>query len=178
MFTDGQGRRTISLDAALPLLLSHLWAMWPIDGPRTVRDFLERMRTAGFLGFLAYHSDWVRNSGVGERSAVCREHRLLLEMLRVMLDIDQLDVSSLASAELLVRRLFQIELAVERNPKTPDFEGLDALLETVAKSSGGVSLPSLSKWFSDHQQKEAFTLKQFRLAAEERKELEKKNHKK
>jgi hypothetical protein len=57
MFTDGQGRRTISLDAALPLLLSYLWAMWPIDGPRTVRDFLERVRTAGYLGFLPYHSD-------------------------------------------------------------------------------------------------------------------------
>jgi hypothetical protein len=95
-----------------------------------------------------------------------------------MLEVDQLDVSSLASAELLVRRLYQIELAVERNPRSPDFEGLEALLETVAKPSGGVSLPTLSKWFSDLQQKEAFTLKQFRLAAEERKEMEKKNNKK
>ena len=34
-------------------------------------------------------------------------------------------------------------------------------------------MPELSKWFSDFQQKEAFTLKQLRLAAEERKELEK-----
>ena len=127
------------------------------------------------MGLFAYHSDWVRNSGVGDRSAVCREHRLLLELLRVMLEVDQLDVSSLVSAELVVRRLFQIELAVDRNPKSPDFEGLDAIIESVARHSGGVEIPALSKWFSDHQQKQAFTLKQFRLAAEERKELNKKN---
>ena len=84
-------------------------------------------------------------------------------------------VSSLVSAELLVRRLFQIELAVDRNAKTPDFEGLGAIIESVARPSGGVDIPALSKLFSDHQQKQAFTLKQFRLAAEERKELNKKN---
>jgi hypothetical protein len=106
---------------------------------------------------------------------VCREHRLLLEIMRTLLETDQVDISSLAGSELLVRRIFQIELAVERNPRTPDFEGLEALLETIAKPSGGLNVPSLSKWFSDHQQKEAFTLKQFRLAAEERKEAEKKN---
>ena len=48
-----------------------------------------------------------------------------------MLEVDQLDVSSLVSAELLVRRVFQIELAVDRNPKSPDFEGLDAITEVV-----------------------------------------------
>ena len=117
------------------------------------------------MGLFAYHSDWVRSSGVGDRSSVCREHRLLLEFLRVMLEVDQLDVSSLVSAELVVRRLFQIELAVDRNPKRPDFEGLDAIIESVARASGGVDIPALSKWFSDHQQKQAFTLKQFRLAA-------------
>ena len=39
-------------------------------------------------------------------------------------------------------------------------------------------LPELSKWFSDFQQKEAVTLKQFRLAADERKELDKRKGKK
>ena len=99
---------------------------------------------------------------------------MLLEVLRVFIEVDQVDVSSLAGSELLVRRLFQIELAVERNPRSPDFEGLDALLETIYKPTGGLNVPTLSKWFSDVQQKEAFTLKQFRLAAEERKEIAKK----
>ena len=174
-FTDAAGRRCLSLDVAIPLLLAFVWGHWPVDGPRCVKDFVERMRTAGYLGFFAYHCDWVRNSGVGDKSAVCREHRLLLELLRLMLEVDQLDVSSLVSAEVLVRRIFQIEIAVERNAKSPDFSGLDAIIESVSRSSGGVEIPALSKWFSEHQQKQAFTLKQFRLADEERKEIEKKN---
>ena len=142
---------------------------------RGAKDSSRLLGSAGYAGLSAYHSDWARNSGVGERSGVCREHRLLLELLRTFLETDQVDVSSLAGTELLVRRLFQIELAVERNPRAPDFEGLDALLETTARPGGGINVPSLAKWFSDHQQKEAFALKQFRLASEERREIDKKS---
>ena len=175
---DSQGRRLLPLEKAFPLFLEHGWKHWPVSGPRTVREFLIRIRSAGFVGFLAYHSDWAKASGVGERSAVCREHKLLLELLRIMVETDQVDITSLAGTELMLRRVFQIELAVERNPRSPDFEGLDAIMEVVTKPSGGVHLPELSKWFSDFQQKEAFTLKRFRLAAEERKELDKRKGKK
>ena len=90
------------------------------------------------------------------------------------MDYDQVDPSSLAGMELLTRRIYQIEIAVDRNPRQPDFEGLDALVETSTKSSGSVNVPSMAKWFSQHQQSEAFVLKQMRFWGEEKKEKEKK----
>jgi hypothetical protein len=144
-----------------------------LDGPRVVREFFVALRSSGFSGLSDYHHEWVRNSGIGEKSAICREHKFLLELLRHMFEIDQLDVSSLASAELVVRRIFQIELATKRNPKQPDFAGLDIILETNIDSSGGVVLPGMQKWFTEHQAKEAGTLKQLRLWNEETRNLDK-----
>ena len=93
--------------------------------------------------------------------------------MRLLLQYDQLDGSGVAGAELLLRRLYQIELAVRKSPKTPEYDGLEFLLETAVDSSGGVVLPSMAKWLGETQHKEAFTLKQMRLWAEERASLEK-----
>jgi hypothetical protein len=79
-----------------------------------------------------------------------------------------------AGCELLLRRLYQIELAVRKSPKSPDFEGLEFLLETAVDASGAAVLPSIAKWLGETQHKEAFTLKQMRLWTEERAALDKK----
>ena len=59
MHTDSQGRRFLGLEMATSLLQCFAWDHRPVDGPRTVKDFLHRMRSAGYAGFLAYHADWV-----------------------------------------------------------------------------------------------------------------------
>jgi hypothetical protein len=173
-FEDDAGRRFLSLVACISLLAEATWTRFPLDGPRVVREFFVALRSSGFSGLSDYHQDWVRNSGIAEKSAICREHKFLLELLRHMFEIDQLDVSSLASAELAVRRIFQIELATKRNPKQPDFAGLDIILETNIDSSGGVVLPGMQKWFTEHQAKEAGALKELRLWNEETRNLDKK----
>ena len=117
------------------------------------------LRSFGFTGLIDYHHEWVRNSGISERSAISREHKFLLELMRYMFEMDQLDVSSLSSGELIIRRIFPIEMATKRNPKQLDFAGLDIIVETNIDSSGGVVLPAMQKWFTDHQVKEAGTLK-------------------
>ena len=68
----------------------------------------------------------------------------------------------------MLRRLYQIELAVRKSPKNPDFDGLEFLVETAVDASGAAVLPSIAKWLADSQHKEAFTLKQMRLWAEEK----------
>ena len=123
---------------------------------------------------LEYHHDWVRNSAVAEKSALCREHKFLLEVLRMLIEYDQIDPTCLGGVELLVRRIYQLEIAVDRNPKHPEFDGLEALVETSTKSTGSANVPSMAKWFSEHQKSEAFILKQMRLWSEEKKELAKK----
>ena len=92
----------------------------------------------------------------------------------MLIEYDQVDPSSLAGVELLVRRIYQLEIAVARNSKQPDFDGLDALAETSTKASGAVNVPSMAKWFGEHQKSEAFVLKQMRLLSEEKKEQSKK----
>ena len=95
----------------------------------------------------------------------------MLSSLLLVFEIDQVDVSSLASGELIIRRIFQIELATKRNPKQPDFAGLDIIVATNIDNSGGVVLPAMQKWFTDHQAKEAGTIKQLRLWNEESRNL-------
>ena len=165
---DPDGRRFLALSSILPLLLEVQWPQWPIAGPRSVREFLLAVRAAGHTALLEYHNEWVRTSGVSEKAAFTREHRFLLEVVRLMLQFDQVDGSSLASCELLLRRLYQIELAVRKSAKSPDFEGLEFLLETAVDASGAAVLPSIAKWLGETQHKEAFTLKQMRLWTEER----------
>ena len=171
---DPDGRRFLGLAAILPLLLEVQWPQWPIAGPRSVREFLLAVRAAGHTALLEYHNEWVRTSGASEKAAFTREHRFILEVVRLMLQFDQLDGSSLASCELLLRRLYQIELAVRKSPKSPDFDGLEFLLETAVDASGAAVLPSIAKWLGETQHKEAFTLKQMRLWTEERAALDKK----
>ena len=171
---DSDGRHHRSFLVALSMLHELTASFWPIDGPRTVKEFLLALRGAGYNGLIEYHHDWVRNSSVAEKSAVCREHKFLLDLFRMLMEYDQVDPSSLAGVELLTRRIYQIEIAVDRNPRQPDFEGLDALVETSTKSSGSVNVPSMAKWFSQHQQSEAFVLKQMRLWAEEKTQKDKK----
>ena len=164
---DSDGRRFLSFAAILSLVKEASFEFWPIQGPRSVRDYINAIRQLGAGGFLEFHADWVKTSGVGEKSGSAREHRFLLDLLRLMVQWDQLDATSLASAELVVRRLVQIELAVKKNPKTPDYGGLEGLLESAVDGSGAAVLPKLSQWLGEHQKNEAFVLKQMRLWSEE-----------
>jgi hypothetical protein len=165
---DSDGRRFLPVLDIVKLLREAPFKHWPIDGPRTVREFMLAVRASGIEGFISYHNEWLKKSGVGEKSNAGREHRFLLEVLRLLCQWDQLDPSSLASAEIMVRRVHQIEMAVKRNPKQPDYEGLDAILDTAIDSSGAVVLPSISSWLAEKQRDEAFVLKQNRLWSEEK----------
>ena len=171
---DSDGRRFLPVLDIVKLLREAPFKHWPIDGPRTAREFMLAVRASGIEGFISYHNEWLKKSGVGEKSNAGREHRFLLEVLRLLCQWDQLDPSSLASAEIMIRRVRQIEMAVKRNPKQPDYEGLDAILDTAIDSSGAVVLPSISSWLAEKQKDEAFILKQSRLWAEERRMSNKK----
>ena len=52
----------------------------------------------------------------------------MCETVRLMHAYDQLDLSCLASAELVVRYLIQSEAAAERNARHPDYSGLDIIM--------------------------------------------------
>ena len=98
---------------------------------------------------------------------VAIKHRELLSILMHMVCYDQLNVTQLASAEALSRHVLQIHQAVRRNPKAPDFRGLQLVVVSKLDSAGGVLTGDFGRFIAEEQNTEAFTLKQQRLFAEE-----------
>eukprot|EP00974_Lingulodinium_polyedra_P087629 8494473-Lingulodinium_polyedra.AAC.1 len=85
-----------------------------------------------------------------------------------MTGFDQVNPAATVSGEAVFRRFLQIEAAVRRNPKQPDFEGLDVLVATGLDELGGVTTRRFTEWVAEQQKSEAVVLKQNRLWREER----------
>eukprot|EP00972_Heterocapsa_arctica_P058918 8682115-Heterocapsa_arctica.AAC.1 len=56
--------------------------------------------------------------------------------MRLAIEVDQLNVSSLACFEQLLRKVAQDEMAVDRNPKHPDYSGLSSAIGAPTQASG------------------------------------------
>jgi hypothetical protein len=163
---DGRGCRHLPENEALNLYKNTVIQHWPMRGPRVVTEFLESLRSAG-LALISHHLEWVRRSDVGPGSAVVREHFHVTESLRWYGQFDQVDLSNCAGAEMQVRRLVQIETAVRRNAKVPDFTGLDCMLDARTDSSGAAVTATFDSWVTDRQKDMANIQKQGRLLREE-----------
>lgn len=66
-----------------------------------------------------------------------------------------------------MRRIYQVELVVKKSPKMPDFEGLEALVDSAAEAAGAVVVPTMQSWLSAQQRDATFVMKQRRLWTEE-----------
>ena len=88
-------------------------------------------------------------------------------LLALQAGVDYLNVLNLASAEQMCRRLLMIERAVKRNPRAPDFEGLEAFLANGYDSRGGVITREFDKYIAELQKTVAQIMKQNRMLREE-----------
>ena len=84
-----------------------------------------------------------------------------------MLCYDLLNGTNLASAEMASRRVLQIQKAVRKNPKSPDFTGLDYYMASALDPSGGLSTSSFETHISKIQLTAAQIMRQNRLLGEE-----------
>ena len=137
-----------------------------------VIEYLEALRGQGQT-LVSHHHEWLRKGGVNQAGAACWEHLLLSEVGRWAIQFDQLDPSSSAAFELVFRRIVQIEAAVRRNPKVPDYSGLEVFLAANTDESGAATTVVFNQWVADRQKDQAQIAKQGRLLREE-KEAEKK----
>ena len=163
---DAQGKRFLSLNDALALMSEEKMDDWPFSGPRAVKEYLVAIRD-GPGDLPTYHLSWVRGSGVSASSAIAHEHRALIETLRLAMSKDQLDITNLASFENVCRRLITLEMAVARNPSSPDFTGLEVVAEAPITSQGQAYVSSISTWVTDRLKEKAQIQKQTRLFREE-----------
>jgi hypothetical protein len=164
---DTRGKRFKSEHDAVPMFTEVASEDWIYKGPRLVLEFFLCLLAAGQT-LMQHHFEWVKKSGVNAEGAIAREHAHISEVLRVAVTIDQLDLSNLCSTELMLRRMVQIETAVKRNPKVPDFGGLDMMLESKLDSTGAAVTAAFNDWLKTQQQTEAQIQKQGRLLREER----------
>ena len=151
--------RMMTFEEAL-LLLS------PLPGPRNLKEVLQAVRMSG-MELKAHAAHYLYISGVSEKSGIAIEFLLLFNYLSLMNSYDLLSPLNSASAELIARRALQIQKAIKRNPRAPDFEGLDHYLIGALDSGGGAAALSFDKFVADKQRDEGQMMKQSRLLREE-----------
>ena len=139
----------------------------PLPGPRVAPELFDALRTAGRT-LTSHHAEWRSRSGVPAAGLACRFHGAVSEVLRMLVAVDGLDGGATVGPELCSRYLFCIESACDKNPKQPDWEGLENLVTFAENSRGGFEAPAFAKWVSDIQSSKAQILKQGRLLREER----------
>ena len=137
-----------------------------LQGQRVTKEMLTALYANGFE-FVSHHLDFVAKSGLSPNSGTARTHRRVSEALQMLFTVDMLNLPGVAGAEVLCRYLAQIEVAVARNPRAPDFADLDIVAGSTVNQSGGLVLPAYAKYVAEIQRDEAFTLKQRRQWQEE-----------
>ncbi|CAK0861131.1 unnamed protein product, partial [Prorocentrum cordatum] len=160
------GRRFISFADSFGLQHAAAEPPFPLSGSRVTHEFVKTLRATG-MEWMSHHLDFIHKSGISPNSNITRAHRRLTEALHAFQQQDMLNLPSLSGVEILVRYLVQIEMAVARNPRSPDFQDLDAVVASTVNEYGGLVLPEYSKYIAQIQKDEAFTLKQQRQWREE-----------
>jgi len=163
---DAAGKRTLSLAEAVSLMEESKATDFPLAGEKSAKE-LHAAVAAGPGNFTSYHAEWTRLSGVGEGSAVSHTHRNLCELLRLMHSFDQINTAGLASGELLTRWLIQTEIAAERNPRHPDYSGLDIIISAPVAATGRAVTAKFNTFVTEKLKERSSIWKQERLYREE-----------
>ena len=164
---DQAGKRNRPLADAVPQFSEDKMDDWPHSGERSFMEASDAvLRTS--MNWKTYHLTWKQESGISPGTSLCHEHETLCESFRLAHEIDQLNCGNLAALELLMRRMIQIEMAVSRNSKMPDFTGLSVVLTSVTDGSGAIQTKGFHKWVADRNEARARIMKSERMYHEER----------
>lgn len=118
-----------------------------------------------------YALELIRNLGVNVRSGLSVEMLVHFHTLFLLAVVDGINLPQTAAGEHLARRLLQQSRAAKRNPRNPDFEGLDMYLNHMSELQTNMKSLKFDKHVAEVQRDRATALKQMRLDREE-KELE------
>ena len=80
---DAAGKKQLDLRQAATLMKETTDADFPIAGVKAAKEFHASV-AASSGGFLTYHSEWLRLSGVSKKASAVHVHRALCESLRLM----------------------------------------------------------------------------------------------
>ena len=168
--TDAAGKRKLPLSDVVALMKEPDFDDFPLGGIRAAKEYHSAV-SEGAGNFTSYRSEWTRLSGVSEQSAVSHVHCNICEVLRLLLFYDQIDVSATAGGEMLTRWFIQSGISVERNPRHPDYSGLDIVISAPTTREGRAQTPNFNAWVTDRLKDRAAIWKQERFYREERNKL-------
>ena len=140
------------------------------DFPFTPRTCLEYMKAVGNVAesCLAQHTMWVSQSGIPSGDRAIWEDDVLSRILDLAVKFDGLNVSNLASFELLVRRRQLIAEAHAYSPGAPTYEAADHFLQVGHRPGGAIVVPTLTKHVAEKLHQEGQILKERRKLREEK----------
>ena len=169
--TDKGGKRKLELEDSLALMKEEPLSDFPLGGDtRAAKEFLVSV-SEGPGSLARYHVDWQRLSGISDGSSINHTHKNLCELLRLMHSYDQINVVNTACGEFTARWLVQLEIATERNPRNPDFSGLDLIMGGAVNAEGKAITAKFTQELTTKLKERANIYKQERLYREEQRHL-------
>jgi hypothetical protein len=125
----------------------------------------------------AYGAAWIMGSGQSQRSGIAKEFTVLVVAYYMIVCVDHLDPHQLRVTEHLVRRMCQIQRAVQRNPNKPDFAGLGGWMAHISDLNGIASTPGFDKFLSEINKCDAKYLSSLKSLATEEEDADKRKKK-
>ena len=136
------------------------------DGPSSISELCRTIASSG-MEPAPFLENFMSLSGVNPKGGLATELRCNIFTINLLATVDRLNVTHLASAEHIARRTLQMMRAVKRNPKSPDFDGLDTYLRRLDLPSAGARTPHFDRFVMEDQKTEAFIQKANRIRKEE-----------
>ena len=169
---DINGKRHRSFASAVALLATISWADWPVPGPRTVHWVAVFMLENGGSA-LGHHVQWRSLIQLALDDIIVSTHLEFSKIFETALCYDQLEISNLASLELVAR---QLQLCEERHrdrilgtkPGQAAQHDEHYYFTGMATTRGLMVAPALSSWISEQIARENAIAKEKRKAREER----------
>ena len=136
------------------------------EGPSALQDLLVAMERSG-LEPQAYTAQFLRNSGLSPKSSVGIEVSYAVHTIYLFMVHDRLNPYASSAMEHIARRVLQIQRATQRNPRGPDFDGLEEYMRHTGDHTGAAVSLGFDKHVAERQKTESLILKQHRLQREE-----------
>ena len=136
-------------------------------GPPATEVVLRSIAESG-LEITAYGNEFLRLHNVPSNSATAKMYMYLLHAFQYLVCVDRLDPMHLSVAEHLSRKVLQQQKAIQRNPKNPDFTGLEEYERHAKGATGEMYAPEWDKHVSEQHRNQALIDRNQRLAAEEK----------
>eukprot|EP00971_Amphidinium_carterae_P296522 5890637-Amphidinium_carterae.1 len=141
---------------------------WPIEGPRTCGFVLEQIARTGTLP-VTRHKTWRTENKLDAKSGQATLHLVCSECLELLACTDQLDMTNIAGAEALARRLQLVEYDVLKKTEEKVLEdGGEYFLGRSKRAGGAIIAPELLRHVAERASRDSAILKETRKAAEEK----------